>query len=102
GGRDRAWFHPRVSGREERAGRIRFPVRRRFRRPYRDFSSFVLQGARPLQPGRRRGAEWQTGGAPQALVGLSRPESAVALHVRAAGAPGAGATRTRERRSESL
>ena len=41
------------AGREVRRGRVRVRVRRRLRRPHRQVRPARLQGARPLQPGRR-------------------------------------------------
>ena len=45
------------AGREVRPERVRLPVRRRVRRPHRQVRPARLQGARPLQPGRRPGDE---------------------------------------------
>ena len=42
------------AGREVRPGRVRLPVRRRLRRAHRAVRRRLRQGARPLQPGRRR------------------------------------------------
>ena len=42
------------AGREVRPERVRLPVRRRLRRPHREVRPRLLQGARPLQPRRRR------------------------------------------------
>ena len=42
------------AGREVRPGRVRLRVRRRLRRAHREVRPRLLQGARPLQPRRRR------------------------------------------------
>ena len=94
----RTRLHHCLPRREERPGRIRLRVRRRVRRAHRSIPSDVLQGARALQPRRRRGTQPAAGRAAQTLVRLLATRRSQPLHVRAAGAAGESATRRARRR----
>jgi hypothetical protein len=54
-GRRRAGLLDVVPGREERAGRVRLRVRKRFRQAHRGHWPDLLQGSRAVQPGGGRG-----------------------------------------------
>ena len=69
--------------REERPGRVRLRVRRRLRPPHRGVEPDLLQGAGPLQPRGRRGAERAPGRAPPAALRVPARQRP-AVHVRAA------------------
>ena len=89
------------AGREVRPGRVRLPVRRRLRRPHREVQPRLLQGARPLQPRRRRRDEQEPARAAEAarrLAARERPQ----VPVRAAGAGDRRAAGQRRRRHRPL
>ena len=92
----------RVPRREERSGGVRFRVRRGLRAAHRGVQSHVLQGAGALQPRGRPRLEPSTVGAFEAAVRLPARHGSKPLHVRAAGAGGAGPARTACGRQEGV